>query len=219
MASRCAHRCRSAALVAVAAGLALWSATLTAAPAAASCADTLTFEQTARLPGVTMVTGRAVREAANGWQVVFEVDRWFTGPHPARTLLFDASTVVLVEPPAAGTIPALTARTVAGDAIGLVRGELVFLAAGGEGTDGLYRPILCAIESPPVASALGREYVAQATATFGPGLPASQLPETDAAPAPPSVSTDAPWLPVAAFVLAVAALLVVPRWRRRLGSG
>ena len=50
----------------------------------ASCAETLTFEQEAGQRGVSMFTGRAVREVDNGWGVVFEVDRWFTGANPAR---------------------------------------------------------------------------------------------------------------------------------------
>lgn len=219
MTGRWSHLRRSGTEVAVAALLlAMGSAAWTAAPAAASCGGMLTFEQTARLPGVTMVTGRAIREAANGWQVVFEVERWFTGPHPARTIRFDGSTVILREPPVAGTIPALTARTISGEAIGLVRGELVFVAAGGADADGLYRPILCAIESPPVASALGREYVAQATAMFGPGLPASRLPATDAVLQRPPAPNGVSWLPVAAFVLAVPALLAGLRRRRRPGT-
>jgi hypothetical protein len=139
--------------------------------ATASCGRVLGFEETARLPGISIFTGRAVGEVS-GDRVEFVVDRWYTGAHAAGVIHFNASAVFLVEPPAAGVIPAVVAQTVSGDAIGMVRGEPLFVAATGSEQTG-YAPVVCGIGAVALASTEGRDYLAKAVAKFGAGRPAS----------------------------------------------
>lgn len=192
-----------------------------ATPAAAACADLITFEQAARRPGVAMLTGRGVRTIEDTGVVVFDVDRWFTGPHPARLLELDGSLVGLVEPPAAGTIPATTARTASGEAISLVRGEMVFMVVYGPDAERRYSPGICGIGAVPVASAEGREYVRKATAMFGQGLDVAHLPATDAVVPTPWTPPRGrlPWLPLAVFAGALAVALGVFGRRRMRPAG
>lgn len=195
------------------------SAVTVPAPAAASCGTVLGFDETAREPGVSMFTGRAVREAS-GYRVELAVDRWFTGARPARVIHFQQSAVYLVEAPAAGVIPAALARTISGDAVGMVRGEPVFVAAFGSEKEG-YAPAVCGIGAVPLASPEGREYLQNAIAMFGPGLPAAQMPATDvvANAVGPAPAPGAPWLPVAAFGGGLAGALLVSSRRRTTARG
>jgi hypothetical protein len=192
------------------------SAVVAPAAVTASCGEVLDFAETAREPGISMFTGRAVREVS-GYRVEFAVDRWYTGAHPARVIDFQESAVFLVEPPAAGVIPAVVARTVSGDVIGLVRGEPVFVAAFGSGKTG-YVPAVCGIGAVPLASPEGRDYLAKAVAKFGAGLQASQMPATDVAAdaVRPAPAPGAPLLPVVTFGGGLAgALLIFGRRDRR----
>jgi hypothetical protein len=207
--SRSSHGCLRVLVIATALA-ALWAAAPPMPePAVADCGRTVTFEQTAREPRASMFTGHAVRELDNGWSVLFEVDRWYKGAHPARFITFDGTLVVLREPPAAGIIAAITARTTAGDAIGLVRGQDVFMVAYGPGEDGRYTPDFCGIGAVALGSAEGRAYLRRAIAIFGAGRPASELPATDAAdgPAQVDVPRGIPWQPLVAFIVGVAAAL------------
>lgn len=137
----------------------------------------------------------------------FTVNRWFAGAHPARVIHLDGSAVFLVEPLAAGIIPALLARPVSGDAISLVRGEPVFVAAFGSERTG-YAPAVCCIGSVPLASPEGRDCLEKAVAMFSPGLDASQMPATDvvAEAGFPVPAPATPWLPAAAFAGGAAPL-------------
>lgn len=207
------RRARRGAIAAVTAAILLGLVPAVSAPAVASCATVDTFEETARRSDATLFVGRGLREVDNGWGVEVAVDRWFTGPRPARVLEFDGTVLLLTEPPAAGVVAAITAMTVAGDAIGVVRGEPVFFAAAGPTADGRYVPAICGIGAVPLASPEGQEYLRKAVALFGPGLRASDIPDTATALTDvPSVERrDLSGLPLLAFVVGILFAL------RRLG--
>lgn len=181
-------------------------------PVSGSCGAWLSFEEAASLPGAAVFTGRAVREDAE-YRLVFEVDRWFAGSHPARIVLFRDELAGLVGEHEAGVIPAVLARTVSGDAFGFNRGELVIVTAV-RNSDGQYAPVVCTENVLPVATPEGRAALAQATDLFGPGTPASRLPPTSTLPdTPRAAGSSAPWLPVAAFLAGLAGMLLVLRRR------
>jgi hypothetical protein len=187
-------------------------------PVTGACAELLPFEEAASLPGAAVFTGRAVREDAE-YRLVFEVDRWFAGAHPARIVLFRDELAGLVEEPEAGVVPAVLARTVAGDAFGFNRGELVIVTAV-RNADGQYAPVICRENVLPVATPEGRALVAEATDLFGPGTPASRLPPTSTLPdAPRAAGSSVAWLPVAAFLVALAGALIIPGRRRTATTG
>lgn len=182
-------------------------------PVTGACAEMLPFEEAAQLPGAAVFTGRAVREDAE-YRVVFEVDRWFAGSHPARVVLFSDATAGLVEEPEAGAIPAVLARVVAGDAVGFVPGEPVIVTAfrtpGGD-----YDPMFCTEAVVPLATPEGRALLARATDLFGPGTTAARLPPTATLPdAARAAGSSAPWLPALAFLAGLAGALLVLGRRR-----
>lgn len=179
-------------------------------PVAGSCAELLSFEEAARRPGAAVFTGRAVREDAE-YRVVFVVDRWFAGTHPARVVLFGDALAGLGEEPEAGVIPAVLARTVSGEGIGFVRDEPVIIAAMRR-ADGEYNPVICTEAPLALASPEGQTALATATALFGPGISASELPAT--ATLPGVAGSPGPWLPVAAFVAGLAGAFLVLGRRR-----
>lgn len=182
-------------------------------PVAASCARFLSFEEAARLPGAAVFTGRAVREDAE-YRLVFDIERWYAGGRPARTVLFRDELAGLIEEAEAGVIPAVLARTTSGDGFGFNRGELVIVIAV-RSDDGQYGPVTCTQNVVPVATPEGRALVEAAIDLFGPGAPASRLPATATlADAAPAAGSSAPWLPVAVFVVALVAALKVPGRRR-----
>lgn len=182
-------------------------------PVAASCATLMPLEAAAALPDAAVFTGRAVREDAEH-RVVFVVDRWFTGSHPARVVLFRDELAGLVEEPEAGVIPAVLAATVSGEGSGFNRDEPVIVAAV-RTPSGEYDPVICAEAVVALVTPEGRARLEQATALFGPGTPASRLPATATLPgAITSTGSSAPWLPVAVFVVAlVGAVLILGRRR------
>ena len=207
------RRAVSAVVVGLVAGLSILTAGAPP-PAAASCGKVLDFEATARLPGVSFFTGRALRED-DGFRVAFSVERWLRGSHPARLVHFQESAAFLVEPPAAGTISAVLARVVSGDAAALERGQLVLVAAVGSERAG-YAPVVCGIGVVPLDSAEGRASMAKATAMFGPGLRVAQIPATTTAAGILAASVPtAPWLPTAAFAAGLAGALLLGRRRSR----
>jgi hypothetical protein len=182
-------------------------------PVAGSCAELLSFEEAARRPGATVFTGRAVREDAE-YRVVFVVDRWFAGTHPARVVLFADALAGLGEEPEAGVIPAVLARTASGEGISFVRDEPVIIAAMRR-ADGEYNPVICTEAPLALASPAGQAALATATALFGPGISASELPATATLPeVGGAAGSPGPWLPVAAFLAALAGALLVLARRR-----
>ena len=191
-------------------------------PVAGSCAELVSFEEAVRLPGAAVFTGHAVREDAE-YRVVFPVDRWFVGSHPARVVLFGDALAGLVEEPQAGVIPAVLARTVSGEGVGFVRDEPVIVTAI-RTSNGEYDPVICMEAVVPLASPEGQAVLARATALFGPGTPAAQLPaaQLPATATLPDVARTAgsspPWLPAAAFLVGLAGMLLILR-RRSCAAG
>lgn len=186
-------------------------------PVAGSCAELLQFEEAAQQPGAAVFTGHAVREDAE-YRVVFAVDRWFAGSHPARVVLFGDALAGLVEEPEAGVIPAVLARTVSGEGVGFVRDEPVIVTAI-RTSNGEYDPVICMDAAVPLASPEGQAVLARATALFGPGTPAAQLPATATLPDVARVACSSPpWLPAAAFLVGLAGMLLILR-RRSCAAG
>lgn len=182
-------------------------------PVTGSCAELLPFEEAARLSGAAVFTGRAVREDAE-YRVVFAIDRWFTGTYPARVVLFGDALAGLVEEPEAGVIPAVLARTVSGEGVGFVRAEPVIVTAI-RTPNGEYDPVICMDAAVALASPEGQAVLAKATAQFGPGITAAQLPATATLPdGARADGSSAPWLPVATFLAALAGALLVFGRRR-----
>jgi len=180
-------------------------------PVAGSCAASLPFEEAARLPGAAVFTGRAVREDA-GYRVVFVVDRWFAGTAPTRVVLFGDALAGLVGVPEAGVIPAVLARTVSGEGVGFVRDAPVIITAIRR-ADGEYDPVICTEAPLALASPEGQAALAAATAMFGPGIPASELPATATLPDAEPAAPVAPWFPGVAFAAGLVGMLVVLRRR------
>ncbi len=204
-----------AAPVTIAVGLAIVLGALVGGPrpVAASCADLLTFDEAARLSGAAVFTGRAVREDEE-YRVVFAVDRWFSGAHPARIVLFGDDLAGLIEEPEAGVIPAVLARTASGEGIGFVRDEPVIVTAMRR-ADGDYGPVICTEAPLSLTSPEGQAAVASATSLFGPGTPASELPATATLPdVAHTAGPSAAWPTVAAFIVALAGGLLVFGRRR-----
>lgn len=149
-------------------------------PGKASCASTATLEQSAQDPGVAIFTGRATGETPESGDVEFAVDRWFHGPHPARVVRLLAPYANVVEAPTAGVIRATLASVTSGDAISLVRDQPVLMVAAWFPESGGFATQACSIAGVPLDSAEGRAALAAAVALFGSGLPAAELPSTDA---------------------------------------
>lgn len=187
----------------------------------AACAGTATLPESARMPRAAIFTGRATAEAPDGGDVTFVVDRWFTGPHAARVVLLQGSSVWLEEPPAAGVIRARLAMTVSGEAIPLVRDQPVLLVAMWAPNPGIFVPQACSLGAVPLDSADGRAALAAAVDLFGAGVRAADLPATDTQAVTETRPGTTPSSPVdwQVSVLLVALLGgLALGWRRRLAA-
>jgi hypothetical protein len=187
------------------------------APTKAACASTATLEQSAQEPGVAIFTGRATGVTPVSGDVVFAVDRWFHGPHAARVVSLLAPYAFIVEPPTAGVIRATLANVTSGEAITLVRDQPVLMVAAWVPESGAWGTQACSLAGVPLDSAEGRAALAAAVASFGAGLPAAEVPSTDAidpgrsgTAAAPGGATD--WRPLI-LVLALVAGFVLARRR------
>lgn len=152
-----------------------------AAPAmvSASCARTLGLAEVATQPGVAVFTGRATGFTIEGQHVVFEVDRWFAGPHAARVVRLDASTAFIGDA-TGGAVGTAYAQTISGDAIQLAAEQPVLIvAAWWEATD-TFGVSPCTVAGVPLETDAGRAALSDARAVFGAGTVAADLPDTDA---------------------------------------
>ena len=186
-------------------------------PGKAACAGTATLPESAQLPGAAIFTGRATAEAPDGGDVTFVVDRWFTGPHAARTVRLHGSSVWLEEPPVAGLVRARLAMTTSGEAIPLIRDQPVLLVAVWASELGMFVPQACSLGAVPLETSDGRRALATAVRLFGPGVAAAELPATDAPAAAVVTPEAAPdGRPSQALLLVLAAATGLALARRRL---
>lgn len=148
-------------------------------PLTASCARTVGLAEVAKEPGIAVFTGRATGFTVEGRHVVFEVDRWYVGPHAARVVRLDASTAWIGDP-AAGVVGTALAEVVSGDAIQLAAEQPVLIVAMWTPANRTFGVSACTVAGVALETEAGRAALEEARAAFGAGTVAADLPDTDA---------------------------------------